>query len=262
MLIFEEEGIRQSFKIILNTRGIVIKTKGLLSSYKEVFSKLYHEVNSIKLTNKFIQTVFIIDNVVLNFDDNDEAEIISNLITLGKSNIEGLINYINQDTFEVDINEINLEQLEHDVMSNRLGRAHLKTSNEPVEEAEKSHVGMSQAATLEHIVNMRLKAMGAGQQQAPAMEQKTTQAPVQIEAPTVPPPFEASCFSFYAYLDGKQQGPFDEKQFSAFVQYGLIKANTPVWKEGMPKWQNANTVSETMIYFQQKDNKVPPPPMD
>lgn len=56
MLIFEEEGIKQSFKIILNARGIVIKTKGLFSSYKEVYSKPYHEVYTIKLTSKIIQT--------------------------------------------------------------------------------------------------------------------------------------------------------------------------------------------------------------
>lgn len=257
MLIFEEEGIKQSFKIILNARGIVIKTKGLFSSYKEVYSKLYSEVYSIKLTNKFIQTEFVIDNVVLYFGDNDEAEIIKNLIFLGKSNTEGLISYINLDTFEVNINEIDLEQLEHDTMSKRFDRASPQTPYEPVNKTEKSQVGMSQAGTLEHIINMKLKTMGIGHQQAPSMQQQTTQAPA------VPPPFETSCFSFYAYLDGKQQGPYDEKQFAAFVQYGLIKADTPVWKEGMPEWQKANTVPETMIFFQQTNNNVPPtPPMD
>lgn len=260
MLIFEEEGIRQSFKIILNTRGIVIKTKGLLSSYKEVYSRLYHHVNTIRVTNKFIQTEFVIDNVVLNFGDNDEAKIISNLISLGKSNIEGLIRYINQDSFEVDINEIDLEQLEHDVMSNRFNREYSQTSYEPVDKAEKTQVGISNAATLEHMVNMRLKAMGVGQQEVPAMQQKTTQSPSQMQTPAAPPPIGASCFSFYAYIEGKQQGPYDEKQFATLVQYGQIKADTPVWKEGMLQWQNANTVPETMIFFQRMNNQVPPPP--
>ena len=262
MLIFEEEGIRQSFKIILNTRGIIINTKGLLSSsYKEAYSRLYHEINSVRLTNKFIQTEFVIDNVVLYFDDNDEANVISNLISLGKSNIEKLISYINQDSFEVNINEIDLEQLEHDVMSNRFNRERTQISYEPVDKAEKSQVGMSNAATLEHIINMRLKAMEGGQQQqVPTMQQKPTQSPPQMQSLAVPPPVDASCFSFYVYIKGKQQGPYDEKMFATLVQYGLIKADTPVWKEGMLQWQNANTVPETMKFFQQMDNKVPPPP--
>lgn len=130
---------------------------------------------------------------------------------MGKSNKERLISYINQDTFEANINEIDLEQLEHDVMSNRFDMANPQTLYEPLGKAEKSQVGMSQAGTLEHIINMKLKAM-RGLQQAPAMQQQT------IQTPAVPPPFEASRFSFYIYLEEKQQDPYDEKQFAAFVQ--------------------------------------------
>ena len=115
MLIFEEEGIKKSFKIIINTKGIIIKTKGLLSSsYNEVYSKLFHEVNSITLNNKILQTEFVIDNITLYFNDNDEANIVSKLIALGKSNTEILLRYIGVDTQHVDICDIELDDLTSD----------------------------------------------------------------------------------------------------------------------------------------------------
>lgn len=261
MLVFEEDGIKKSFKIILNTRGVILKTKTLwATSYKEVYSRLYHEVRSIKLTSKIVQTEFIIDDNVLYFDDSDEAEIINGLISLGKTNIERLIYYIGEDTCEVDIDEIDLEEVEGDVYSNRFNRSYSRpSSSEPIGSADSSRVGMSASATLDHIIAMRMKAMGVGQQSQQSAPQQAQAAPI-VQTPAGPPPIGGGCFSFYAFIEGKQQGPYDEKQFGNLVQYGLVNANTPVWKEGMAQWQNANTVPETMKFFQQGNGMTPPPP--
>ena len=268
MLIFEEEGIKQSFKIILNTKGVVIKIKKLLSpSYKEVFSKLYHEVDSVRLTNRIIQTEFVIDGISLNFDNSEEAGIISNLIILGKTNTERLINYIGQDIHEVNINKIDLEDVEDNVSANRFNRTYPHALSDPIA-AGNSQVGMSPSATLDHIISMRLKSMGESVQQVSVQETPIQQTPVQpvpeqeptIQAPAAPPPIGVIKFSFYAYIEGKQQGPYDEKQFANLVQYGLVDANTPVWKEGMSQWKDASSVPETMKFFQQKNSMIPPPP--
>ena len=259
MLIFEEEGIKKSFKIIINTKGIIIKTKGLLSSsYNEVYSKLFHEVNSITLNNKILQTEFVIDNITLYFNDNDEANIVSKLIALGKSNTEILIRYIGVDTQHVDICDIELDDLDDDVSTNRFNRTYLQEVASP---AGVSNVGMSPESTLDHIISMRLKAMGTEQnQQTSSLQHSAVQAPPQMQVGTVPPSIGSSCFSFYAHIEGKQQGPYDEKQFGNLVQYGLVDANTPVWKEGMTQWQNANTVPEMMKFFQPVNNMDTPPP--
>lgn len=251
MVIFEEVGLKQSFKIILNTKGIIIRTKGILSDkYKETYSKLYQEINDVFLEDKFFQTKFIIDHITLNFDSNNNANIISNLIALGKTNTERLIYYIGEDGLERDIEGIDLDELMDDVSANRFNRANPAKSM-PIKGDTASEVEMSATATLNHIIDMRMKAMGLDQQQSANAHQ------VAQPAPPRPPVIGVSCFSYYAYIEGKQQGPYDEKQFGALVDYGLIKDNTPVWKEGMHQWQNASAVPETMKFFM---NNTPPPP--
>jgi hypothetical protein len=211
-----------------------------------------------------IQTEFIIDGNVLYFDNSEEAEIINGLISLGKTNIERLIHYIGEDTCEVDIDEIDFEEVEGDVYSNRFNRSYSRSSaSEPIGagSADSYRVGMSASATLDHIIAMRMKSMGVGQQsQQSVSQQSQTQAAPVTQTPAGPPPIGGSCFSFYAFIEGKQQGPYNEKQFGNLVQYGLVNANTPVWKEGMAQWQNANTVPETMKFFQQGNGMTPPPP--
>ena len=116
--------------------------------------------------------------------------------------------------------------------------------------AEKTKADTSTAATLDYLIAMRLKA-------ALDNSNATTQ---QAQEPTGPPPINVAEFSFYAYIEGKQQGPYNEKQFANLVQYGLVDAMTFVWTEGMPQWQRAGMVEGTRKFFPQTGNITPPPP--
>jgi len=45
--------------------------------------------------------------------------------------------------------------------------------------------------------------------------------------------------SWFFALDGKQYGPYPAPEFRGYVANGTIKADTLVWTEGMPNWQQA-----------------------
>lgn len=42
---------------------------------------------------------------------------------------------------------------------------------------------------------------------------------------------------WYSVINGQQQGPFSEEQFTGMIHAGQIILGTPVWREGMVAWQ-------------------------
>lgn len=113
MLTYEEEGIKQSFKITLSSKGLIIKTHGALSSsYKEVYSHQYEKVGNIVINNRFILTEFIVGGILLRFEDENAARVINILLNLGKTNPNALQSYIGNDGEETDIDDIDVDELE------------------------------------------------------------------------------------------------------------------------------------------------------
>lgn len=98
---------------------------------------------------------------------------------------------------------------------------------------------------------------------ATALKQVTTKAvsapaPTPAPAPRVaapPPPPAAAVFQFFAMIDGKQQGPYDEAQFGRLVNFGIVTRETYVWCEGMAEWKPASEVER----LQKLMGAVPPP---
>lgn len=71
-----------------------------------------------------------------------------------------------------------------------------------------------------------------------------------------PPPPAAAVFNFFAMIDGKQQGPYDEAQFGRLVNFGIVTRETYVWCEGMAEWKPAGDVER----LQKLMGIAPPPP--
>ena len=61
---------------------------------------------------------------------------------------------------------------------------------------------------------------------------------------------------YYVVVNGVSTGPYDAQGLSQLVSQGLLNRNTFVWREGMPSWVVAGTVSELAPMF----GPEPPPP--
>lgn len=103
--------------------------------------------------------------------------------------------------------------------------------------------------------------LGVGQMMAGAMNQSFQQAQPQQQAQqassnagAMPPPINPS-IQYFAAIDGKQTGPFDEGQLSQMAQQGSVKRDTLLWKAGMAKWEAADTFTELGSLF----SNMPPP---
>jgi membrane protease subunit (stomatin/prohibitin family) len=71
-----------------------------------------------------------------------------------------------------------------------------------------------------------------------------------------PPPVPAAGgLSYFLGIGGQQSGPFDLMTLSAKVKDGTLTRGTLVWKQGMPAWVAAESVSELKDLFA----NVPPP---
>lgn len=88
---------------------------------------------------------------------------------------------------------------------------------------------------------------GLAQQQINIVSQ-STEAPIvpQID-PMTPPPLPV--FKYFAAIDGKQQGPYDEEQFAKEVKAGKINKNTMVWCSGMSGWEKAGGLDDMEDFF-------------
>lgn len=71
---------------------------------------------------------------------------------------------------------------------------------------------------------------------------------------TAPPPVP-NAGQFFLGLDGKQVGPFDSATLAQMASSGRFTRETLVWKQGMPSWTPASSVSELSSIF----GSVPPP---
>jgi membrane protease subunit (stomatin/prohibitin family) len=72
--------------------------------------------------------------------------------------------------------------------------------------------------------------------------------------PIAPPPIPQEV-SFFAVVDGKQNGPFDAGALQSHIGSGQITRQTLVWKQGMAAWTAAGQVPELSNLFA----AVPPP---
>lgn len=71
---------------------------------------------------------------------------------------------------------------------------------------------------------------------------------------TMPPPLPQASPYFLA-ISGQQQGPFDANTVATYIQKGLIKEDTLIWKQGMANWEKISVVSEFSQFF----GSMPPP---
>lgn len=105
----------------------------------------------------------------------------------------------------------------------------------------------------------------------PEIQQEILPAQVQSEPAVAPPPSPVASspvvpppppvFKYYALLEGNQEGPYDEPQFSRLVQYGMVTSDTYVWTEGMAEWKPASEVAALGRFFRQQAPGAVPPPM-
>ncbi len=62
--------------------------------------------------------------------------------------------------------------------------------------------------------------------------------------------------SFYAVMDGRQAGPFNEAEVSRLVAEGRITKGSYIWRAGMLQWEFAENVPEFLRIIA----LAPPPP--
>jgi len=89
----------------------------------------------------------------------------------------------------------------------------------------------------------------------PLPAQSAAAVPSLPSGPPAPP-----AFSFYAMIEGKQRGPYDELQFKRLVENDLASASTLVWKEGMSDWMPAGEVKMMASIFPQRPQVAAAPP--
>lgn len=73
-----------------------------------------------------------------------------------------------------------------------------------------------------------------------------------------PPPIAET--QYFVYHDNQQYGPFDLNTMKAYIQQGLINAETPVWKSGMANWSRAKALPELALQLSTSNVTTPPPP--
>ncbi|HEX9885636.1 MAG TPA: SPFH domain-containing protein [Longimicrobiales bacterium] len=98
-------------------------------------------------------------------------------------------------------------------------------------------------------------AMGGQMGQALAPQQGAGTAAPGGGAPAGPPPLPGPP-SFYAGIDGNQEGPFDSGALKAQIGGGRITRDTLVWCEGMSEWAPAGQVEAVAKLF-----PAAPPPL-
>ena len=94
-------------------------------------------------------------------------------------------------------------------------------------------------------MNMGNVVGGAVQQNAPQ--------PQSASPPPIPPSLQ-----WYAAIDGKQAGPFEERALVDLIQQNRIFPETLVWRQGMAAWSTAGTTPDLSSYFNAKPPPLPP----
>jgi len=95
--------------------------------------------------------------------------------------------------------------------------------------------------------------MGAGiamgQNMADALSSKSSS----VNKNTPPPLPEINEVTYYAVVNGEQEGPYDIRTIQLFIREKKIHRETLVWKEGLENWVEADTILEKHF------NATPPP---
>ena len=76
---------------------------------------------------------------------------------------------------------------------------------------------------------------------------------------------------FYVAIDGRQAGPFTKTELTQLIRHGQMTRETMVWMQGMPAWQQAQTMPEVLVLFPKQpaanlpgakmpQTDMPPPP--
>lgn len=81
-------------------------------------------------------------------------------------------------------------------------------------------------------------------------------SPTGVTEPTTPPPIDAVSVSYFVADNGKKTGPFDFHTIINKIEAGSVNLETLLWKQGMPKWDKAETFAEF-----DKTLKTTPPPL-
>lgn len=63
----------------------------------------------------------------------------------------------------------------------------------------------------------------------------------------------------WVFLDGIQQGPFDDTELTSLPGFG---ENTKVWFEGLPRWQTAGSLDELRYIFEPEQAPTPEQEID
>lgn len=95
--------------------------------------------------------------------------------------------------------------------------------------------------------------VGMGGMFSQQMQQVSQQA---MSAQQVPPPPPVMNTTYYLYINGSQQGPFDANTLRTLAQSGTLTRDTLVWRQGMAQWDKAANQPDLQMFF----GAVPPPP--
>ena len=86
-------------------------------------------------------------------------------------------------------------------------------------------------------------------------------AQVMNAGPVAPPP-PTAVSSYYIYINGGQQGPFDANTLRTLAQSKVLTSDTLVWKQGMAQWGKAGDQPDLQQFFAPATPPPPPvPPM-
>lgn len=76
-----------------------------------------------------------------------------------------------------------------------------------------------------------------------------------MSSPAAPPPLPNQSNAFFIAVNGKQTGPHSMDELTSLATAGQLTRQTLVWRNGMPQWSPASSVSELSNLFA----NVPPP---
>jgi hypothetical protein len=54
---------------------------------------------------------------------------------------------------------------------------------------------------------------------------------------------------WFCVLNNQSFGPVNLSQFANMIRFGIVDANTLVWKSGMPQWALASTVAKLQSFI-------------
>lgn len=117
----------------------------------------------------------------------------------------------------------------------------MEDSSHFIEKMMELGIGMSMIKQMPGLIEGAMPKMGTPMQSQSQMAQGQTIVP-----PPLPTQQEATT---YIVADNTQAGPFTEQELIKLIQNDLLKQDTWVWKQGMPKWMSASQVPDVNKLF-------------